>query len=164
MRLCRRDGRQAKFSGSPHCCSTCLCSPVLGLYCSWPGRKTGQRWEANRAPIRGPRPKRGVVFGAPFGSPSPKNPFGIGTSAINPGGLGAGPHEMKVSLPYSSSVHSSFGGAATDIQSKRMDSGPLSQDGGCRGRSHSEEPHPPVRSSPDVPVRRPGLSVPLHKT
>jgi hypothetical protein len=54
---------------------------------------TGQRWEATRVPMRGPRPKRGVVSGAPFGSavPSQRTRFGLGTSAINPGGWGLAP-------------------------------------------------------------------------
>jgi hypothetical protein len=63
-------------------------SIIFQLSYSWPGRKIGRCWEATRAPIQGPKPRRGVLHGIPFHSQS-KSRDGI--HAANPGGLGAEP-------------------------------------------------------------------------
>src|SRR6266571_3585699 len=47
------------------------------LQCARPGRRTGQCWEATRAPTQGPTPKRGIVTGTPC--KRIKENFGIGT-------------------------------------------------------------------------------------
>ena len=53
------------------------------LECDWPGRRIGQCREATRAPLQGPRPKRGIS-GCPVGFADEAKSFGIGTKAINP--------------------------------------------------------------------------------
>src|SRR5438105_681220 len=63
-----------------------------------PGRRTGQRWEATRAPIQGPRPRRGVFFAdTPFSlfgaQPLPPRDW---DKAVNPGVRGRAPDPLPL--------------------------------------------------------------------
>ena len=91
--------------------------------------------------------------------------FGIGTNAINPSTNRPRslfpcrepepPSETarRRQNPRTFAEDSFWGGAATDVQSKRMDSGPRSQDG-QRGRSHRKKANPVEIVPGCVPVRR----------